>query len=138
MRVVLDTNIFVGACLGRGVANAVLSACLEQRFVPLMGTALFNEHEAVLSRTELFAHCRLSATERDTLLDIYLARCEWIRIYYTWRPNLPDEADNHVMELAVAGDASVLVSRNRRDFDAAQLRFPQIRVHTPEDFLKEL
>lgn len=138
MRAVLDTNIFVGACLGRGAANAVLAACLEHRFAPLMGTALLNEHEAVLSRIDLFAQSRLSAAQRESLLDIYLACCEWVRIYYTWRPNLPDEADNHVIELAVAGNADYLVSRNRRDFDAAQLRFPQIRVRTPEDFLKEL
>ena len=71
--------------------------------MPLMGTALFNEHEAVLSRTELFASCRLiAAAERETYSTFYLARCEWVRIYWpTWRPNLPDEADNHVMELAV-------------------------------------
>lgn len=27
MRVVIDTNVFVGACLGRGACNAVVRAC---------------------------------------------------------------------------------------------------------------
>jgi hypothetical protein len=32
-----------------------------------------------------------------------------IEVYYRWRPNLPDEGDNHVLELAVAaGDAPLL------------------------------
>lgn len=26
----------------------------------------------------------------------------WTRIYFGWRPNLRDEADNHLVELAVA------------------------------------
>ena len=31
----------------------------------------------------------------------------------TWRPNLPDEADNHLIELGVAAQA--IVTRNLRD-----------------------
>lgn len=138
MRVVLDTNVFVGACLGTGAAHAVLVASLEHRFQPLMGTALLLEHEALMGRTALFSHCRLIADERDELLDIYLGVCEWVRVYYSWRPNVPDEADNHVIELAVAGGADFVVSRNRRDFYAMELRFPHLRVLTPEAFLKEL
>jgi hypothetical protein len=34
---------------------------------------------------------------------------------FLWRPNLPDEADNHVIELAVAGGASAVVTNNVRD-----------------------
>lgn len=56
-----------------------------------MGTALFAEHEDVLSRAELFATCRLTAAERAELFDIYLAACEWTRVYFAWRPNVPDE-----------------------------------------------
>lgn len=46
MRVVLDTNIFVGACIGVGACNAVVRASLTQRFTPLMGAALFAEYQA--------------------------------------------------------------------------------------------
>jgi len=38
------------------------------------------------------------------------------RIYFLWRPNLRDEADNHLVELAVAGGAQAVVTRNKRDF----------------------
>ena len=34
-----------------------------------------------------------------------ISRRTWVRVYYLWRPNLPDEADNHLVELAVAGNA---------------------------------
>jgi predicted nucleic acid-binding protein len=55
-----------------------------------------------------------------------------------WRPNLKDESDNHLIELAVAGDADVVVTRNLRDLRGAELRFEPLRILSPEDFLKEL
>ena len=46
MRVVIDTNVFVGACIGAGASNAVIRACLQHRLVPLMGEALLAEFDA--------------------------------------------------------------------------------------------
>lgn len=138
MRVVIDTNIFLGACLGNGAANHAVAACLRGQASPLMGNALFNEYEDVLHRSALFKRSRLNVDERSALLDIFLARCEWIHIYYSWRPNLPDEADNHLVELAVAGNAQMIVTRNVRDVARMELSFPRLRVSTPEDFLLEL
>ena len=84
----------------------------------------------------LFGRCRLSAAERGELLDIYLARCRWTRIYFLWRPNLGDEADNHLVELAVAGSAQAIVTRNRRDFRGAELKFENLAVLTPAECLR--
>ena len=138
MRVVVDTNVFVGACLGVGAASAVIRACLEHRVVPLMGETLLTEFEAVLGRDALFTNSRLDAAERSTLLDTYLALCEWTRVYFFFFFNLQDESDNYLIELAVAGDADAIVTRNLRDLHGAQLRFGALRVLSPEDFLKEL
>ncbi|MCX7171415.1 MAG: PIN domain-containing protein [Proteobacteria bacterium] len=80
----------------------------------------------------------MSAKERDELFDVFLSFCQWTRIYYTWRPNLPDEADNHLIELAVAGGADFIVSRNLRHLRQMELHFPQLRVASPAAFLKEI
>lgn len=138
MFAVIDTNIFVGACLGQGAARHVVTACLRGQVTVLMGAALLAEYEDVIARTDVFQNCRLNIAERNELLDIFLATCLWTRIYYAWRPNLPDEADNHLVELAVASGASFIVTRNLRDVARMELRFPQIRVVSPEDFLKEI
>ena len=138
MRVVIDTNVFVGACIGVGASNAVIRACLQHKVTPLMGEALLAEFEGVLARDTLFANSRLDAAERSTLLDTFLALCEWTRIYFLWRPNLSDESDNHLIELAVAGGADIIVTRNVRDLRGAELRFSTFRAISPEDFLKEL
>jgi len=127
----------VSALLGGSAAGAVVAACLQGRYVPLMGAALFAEYESKLRRATLFARGRLNTRERDDLFDIFASMCRWTRIYYLWRPNLPDETDNHVLELAIAGAADALITRNTRDFGSAQLRFPNLRILRPERFIKE-
>lgn len=137
MRAVIDTNIFVGACLGVGSTRKVIEACLRGQIQPVMGEALCNEFEDVLSRDRLYQNSRLTKSERSNLLDIFLAKCEWVRIYHSWRPNLRDEADNHLIELAIAGGARSLIRRNSRDFRNADLRFDGIIVCDPDTILRE-
>jgi predicted nucleic acid-binding protein len=60
-----------------------------------------------------------------------------VKVYYLWRPNLLDEGDNHVIELAIAGNASYLATRNLKDFRQSQLKFPQLQIKTPEMILGE-
>jgi uncharacterized protein len=138
MRVVIDTNVFVGACIGVGASSGVVRACLLHQITPIIGTALYCEYEGILSRDSLFTKSRLSRGERSDLLDVFLAVCQWTRVYFLWRPNVPDESDNHLIELGIAGDADVIVTRNLRDLKAGELRFPQLRFLSPETLLKEL
>jgi len=123
--------------MGTGASARVIELCLLGQVAPAMGSALLMEFEDVLSRTALFEGCRLNATEREELLDIFLAQAKWVKTYFSWRPNLRDEGDNHVLELAVACAASHIVTWNTRDFSSMELRFPQLSIVTPPDFLKE-
>ena len=114
-----------GALLTRAGHNReVIRACLEGKWRPLIGQALFTEYEDVLGRTHLFRSCPLSERERQDFFAAFLSVCEWVEIYFSSRPNLPDEGDNHIVELAVAGGAELIVTNNVRDFRRAQLRFP--------------
>ena len=138
-RVVIDTNVLTGALLGReGHNRAVLRACFENRLKPLVGQALFLEYEDVLGRDRLFEKSPLTARERRRFLESFLSLCEWVQVYYLWRPNLRDEGDNHIVELAVAGGARMIVTHNIADFAGSDLRFPAIRILRPRSLLKEL
>lgn len=138
MKIVLDTNILVGACMGSYPANRLLAACLQGKLTPLIGAALLTEYEDVLNRTSLFSGSKLNLSERNEVLDALLSVCEWTRIYYLWRPNLRDEADNHLLELAIAGNADFLVTRNLKDFTQAQLLFARPEICLPETLLEKL
>jgi predicted nucleic acid-binding protein len=138
MVIVVDTNVFVGACLGSKASREVIASCLSQRTSPLMGTALLLEYEDILGRDDVFVRSSLSREEREELLDIFLATCKWTRIYFGWRPNLPDEGDNHLIELAVAGGASRIVTYNLRDLQGKGLRFQGLEVVEPAQLLQEI
>lgn len=137
--IVLDTDVLVAALLRRGgIARAVLRACLSNRCQPVIGPALLAEYEDVLGRTALFADSVLTVGERDEVFDALLSRCRWVEVFYAWRPNLPDEADNHLIELAVAAQADAIVTRNVRDLAHGELKFPSVRILTPDQFLEAL
>ena len=135
--IVLDTNILVAALLrGGGSARAVLRACLRGAYLPVIGPALLAEYEDVMGRSALFEHTVLGPRDREVVLDALLSRCRWVEVFYAWRPNLPDEADNHLIELAVAAQADVIVTRNLRDVTRGELKFPMLRVLPPERCLE--
>jgi predicted nucleic acid-binding protein len=80
----------------------------------------------------------ISSEERDTLFAAFLSVSEWIRVYFLWRPNLPDKGDDHLIELAVAGGAGAIVTNNLSDLRGGELRFPYLKILTPNQFLKSL
>ena len=138
MRIVVDTNVLVAAaCSPTGASREVIRRCLLGHCEPLIGQALFTECESVLSRSDLFVRSPVSSEERSVLWAAFASRCRWVRVRYLWRPNLPDEADNHVIELAVAGGADVIVTFNQRDFERAELRFPGLKIVTPSALIRE-
>ncbi len=94
------------------------------------------EYEDVLGRDALFEGSALSAIERTEVFDGFLSVCVWVEVFYAWRPNLPDEADNHLIELAVAARADAIVTRNLRDLSRGELKFPSLRLLTPEQCLE--
>ncbi len=103
-----------------------------------IGAALFHEYEDVLSRTESMVKIPISANERKDLFDTFLSVAEWVKVYFLWRPNLPDEADNHLIELALAGSAETIVTNNLTDLRNGELQFPGLSILSPRQFLPTL
>ena len=137
-KVVVDTNVIVGAMINAaGINREVLRACFTGDARPLIGEPLFLEYEDVLSRP-MMARSPLAQTERRNLLEAFVSMCQWVDVYFGWRPNLPDEGDNHLIELAVAGGAAYIVTNNVADIARGELRFPQIQVMRPVQFIKEV
>ncbi len=139
MKVVVDTNVMVAALLGKEAATArqVIELGLQDKITPLMADALFNEYLDVISRDDVMQKCPFDGDERMEFLSAFLACCQWCKIYFGWRPNLQDEGDNHLIELAVAGGANYIITTNVRDFKNGELLFDGLNIVTPQQFIKE-
>lgn len=136
-RVVLDTNVLVAAACSRdGASFALLRALRANQFCMLASVPLFLEYEAVLKRSEQLAQGQRSAASVDAFLDALVLRVEPVHLYYLWRPQLRDAADEMVLETALNGRAAALVTLNRDNFEAAR-KFT-LPVLTPPEFLQQL
>ena len=135
--IVVDTSVLISALIGkRGAAREVVRRCIKGDYSPLISNALFQEYEAVSSRARVRRLCPLSKQEIRELLNAYYGVCRWVPIYFLWRPNLTDESDNFLIELALAGNSDHIVTNNIRDFQNAELRFDDLSVLKPEQLLK--
>ena len=136
-KVVVDTSIMISALIGkRGASREVIRRCLTGKYLPLISNPLFQEYEDVSSRKQVKETCPLGAREVRDLLNAFYSVCSWVPIYYLWRPNLKDEGDNFLIELALAGNSRKIVTNNVKDLKAAELKFDDLRILTPQQILR--
>jgi putative PIN family toxin of toxin-antitoxin system len=133
--VVLDTNVLVAALRSRcGASFQVLSAVGQHRFEIVVSVALVLEYEEVLERHRMAAG--LEGSDVKDLLDYLCAVGRQQTVFFLWRPCLRDPDDDHLLELAVAGECDGIVSFNVRAFAGIE-RFG-LWVETAGDFLKRI
>lgn len=136
-KLILDTNVLVSAFTsGDGASREVLRRLLAKQATALISVALYSEYRDVLGRSDFLNRCPLSPVEVDELFFAFLACTEPVELYFSWRPNLRDEGDNHVYELAVAALDAPLLTHNQRDFMQPQLKFPSLKIMTPAQWLQ--
>ncbi len=135
--IVVDTSVIVSALIGkRGASREVMRRCLSGDYSPLISNALFQECEDVSPRARVQRLCPLNEDEIRVLLNAYYSVCRWVPIYFLWRPNLADESDNFLVEVALAGNSDFIVTNNIKDFQNAELRFGDLTILKPEQLLR--
>ncbi len=134
--VVIDTSVFVAGLRSEGGASrVVLRHALSGKIEALFGNALWMEYEALLGRP-VWTDATTGA-ERLQLLAALAKVGRWVTVYYGWRPNLPDEADNHLIELAIAGGAAAIITHNVRDIRRGDLLLNGLQIYTPAEYLEK-
>ncbi len=136
MKYVLDTNVLVAAVRSPAGASAeIVRLTLTQQLHVMCSVPLFLEYEAVLSRPEQLLAAGVAMADIANLLDVLAGVVQAVEIQFLWRPQLRDPADDMVLEAAVNGQASAIISFNQRDFLPQAAAFG-LAVLTPKQFFQ--
>ena len=129
-RIVLDTNVLLSALLFHaGVLSWVRHAWRTETFRPLAS----RDTAAELIRVLSYPKFRLTADEREELLNDYLPWCETVTMPTRIKvPQCRDPFDQPFLELALAAKADALVAGDK-DLLALADRFP-VPILTPDVF----
>ena len=112
MRIVLDTNVLVSALISReGPPGRVLAAVKHEGLTLVTSAAQLSELRAVLSREQLRPYIR--PEEAEDLLGNLQAVGEVVANLPTTNVS-PDPDDNLILATAIAGQADLIVSGDKK------------------------
>lgn len=133
-QIVIDTNVLYSALYSRSGASYLLVDQIGRaRFDMHLSVSLAAQYEDVAKRN--ITDLGLDEQTIDDILDFIYRKARHHRIYYLWRPFLPDPGDDFVLELAVAAGCSHIITHNLRHFRDVQRTFG-ITPMTPLEFLQ--
>jgi predicted nucleic acid-binding protein len=112
---VIDTCVLVSALRSQlGASYGVLQAIRRGDIRIALSVALAIEYESVALRPGLVP--ALTAREIEIVVDVLCKVAHPQKIFFTWRPFLPDPNDDLVIELAAAAGCPFIVTHNVKDF----------------------
>ena len=78
----------------------------------------------------------LTNQEIDDVLDYICSVAVQQSIFFLWRPFIRDQADDMLLELAVASESDYIITHNIRHFDGIE----QFGIHAlpPREFLRQI
>lgn len=130
IKVTLDTNVLISAFFWQGDSYEVMMKFKEGEAELILSEDILNEFKEVLEREEKFCQTKGSIEEHLKVLG---------RVANIVSPKRKvnvikeDEIDNRIIECAMAGNASYLVTKDKH---LLRLRsYGNIRIVTPREFL---
>ena len=137
MLLTLDTNILYQALMSKtGASYFILQQVRNRKIQLALSVPVFFEYQDVLTRGKSLKDFELKLTDVEKFLRFIAYIGKPFEIYFLLRPNLKDEKDNKIVELAVTSQSDYLITSNTRDFKNAELKFDQLKIITPGEFVK--
>ena len=131
VRVVLDSNIVVSACLTpQGASATIVELALLGYFTLCISQEVLSEYQEVLARPKFSRELERIKTVLEGIEETSAVIVPRQRLTLS-----SDEEDNRLLECAQAAKADFLVTGNRKHFPD---RMDEVRILSPCEFLTEL
>ena len=137
MRITLDTNVLYQALRdSAGASHYIFQLIRSRQLEMVISVAVFLEYRDVLLRPSTLEDLGLSQNDIEAVLRFIAYVANPFSVRFLMRPNLIDESDNMLVDLAFASNSRFLVTNNISDFIRnAELKFDFL-VTTPGLFVK--
>lgn len=136
-RAVLDTNTLVSAVINiqSSVSQEIFQYFKSEKFVLVISPAVLTELDRVLHEERIMKRYKLTNKKIDITLN------ELINLSYVVSENIKvevvrDPDDNKIIEAAIEGKASYIVTRDKDLLDLE--KYEGIKMKSPEEFIKVL
>ncbi|HMF30177.1 MAG TPA: putative toxin-antitoxin system toxin component, PIN family [Candidatus Lokiarchaeia archaeon] len=133
MRIVVDTNILISALGWKdGKEYQILMKCFQNELTLIVSPEILEE----FSRVALRPKFKFTADEINEFKDKILETCEITIPETVINVITEDTEDNRILEAACSGNASFIISGNKRVLDVGE--YQNIKILRSSEFLKFL
>ena len=134
----IDTDVIVAAMRSpRGGSAELLRQIDDGKAIMLLSVALALEYEAKCMMAEHRLAAGFTTAQADAFVNGLISLAELVLSPFRWRPQLRDPGDELVLEAAVNGRASAIVTFNEKDLRNAKSSFG-IDVIRPGEALRRI
>ncbi len=132
--VIIDTNVLLsGLQSNKGQSYKILQKLLAEEIHIGISVPLVLEYEKILKKCldrEIFTD-----EDIDGVINFICKIGTPIKVFYLWRPYLKDPYDDHLLEVALAGNCKYILTYNKKDFEGIE-EFG-IKAVTPYEFMNK-
>jgi len=137
MRVVLDTNIIIsGLYSKRGASHQLLQAAISGDLIFVISPLVAFEYEGKVDQKIEQGFLKASREDYRGILDTLFAAAIVVWQPVQIRPILSDSTDDKILECAISGDCTHIVSFNKKHFPSAITGPYGVKVMTAGEFLR--
>lgn len=138
MKYLLDTCIIISALRSKqGASHFLLRKAIMKELPIIMHFKLLAEYHDVLTRPDIISSLIYTHEEIEKILIGLINVAEEVNPHFLWRPNLKDEKDNFLIEVAVTSQPCTIITHNIKDLLQGELLFPAIFVKQPQEVIRE-
>lgn len=128
--IVLDTNIIVSSIVFGGNPEKIVRLILKKKFNTYISPQIINEILEVLYRKFSFSKEKLNQVDKKIKSNFQVIYpLETLHV-------LKDEPDNRILETALAGDCTIIITGDKEMLKLK--KYKNTRILTASDFLKEI
>lgn len=132
----MDTNIIIsGLYSRRGASYQLLKATISGELSCALSPLVAFEYEGVIHQRIRDGFLKVTQTDCESILDTLFSMATIVWTPFRMRPILPDPTDDKILECAISGDCTHIITFNKKHFSTDVTAPYGIKVMTAGEFL---